>query len=80
MLRPLLMFTNEDALERVIGMINVVSTNGNGSIHDINLIDGRAFAVFIAVAPHALLDKLHHEGGKWSVGVLNAFFRCATTA
>lgn len=35
-----LMFTNEDALGRIIGKINVIGAKGASSVADSNLIDG----------------------------------------
>jgi hypothetical protein len=54
-----LMFTNEDALGRIIGKINVVGANGNGSFVDTNLISGRSFALFLGTTTGQYWTRCH---------------------
>lgn len=54
-----LMFTNEDALGRIIGKINVIGANGAGSVVDGNLIDDRSFALFLGTTTGQYWTRCH---------------------
>ncbi len=54
-----LMFTNGDALGRIIGTINVIGGYGNGSFTDANLISGRSFAQFLGTTTGQYWTRCH---------------------